>query len=84
MFLVKKFIPRIVYFSNSEAMAARNAVLSQSPEFKDVRTRAFTNATVVYDLLTVALVRWKQYTLLQEVRKNYFSIMAFCGTNLPR
>ena len=56
----------------SEAMAAKNAVLSQSPEFKDARTRAFTNATVVYDLLTVALVRWKQFSLLQEVY--YFEI----------
>lgn len=55
-------------------MAAKNAVLSQSPEFKDARVRAFTNATVVYDLLTVALVRWKQFSLLQEVsNERYFS-----------
>lgn len=51
----------------SEAMAARNAVLSQSSEFKEARVRALTNAIAVYDLLTVVLVRWRQFTLLQEV-----------------
>lgn len=50
----------------SEAMAARNAVLSQSPEFKEARLRAFSNATAIYDLLTVALIRWRQFSLLQE------------------
>lgn len=49
-------------------MAARNAVLSQSSEFKEARVRALTNAIAVYDLLTVILVCWKQFTLLQEVR----------------
>lgn len=48
-------------------MAARNAVLSQSSEFKEARVRALTNAVAVYDLLTVVLVRWRQFTLLQEV-----------------
>ena len=51
----------------SEAMAARNAVLSQSPEFKEARVRAQSNATAVYDLLTIALCRWRQFSLLQEV-----------------
>lgn len=51
----------------SESMAVREAVLSQSPEFKDVRIRAYTNASAVYDLLTVALVRWGQVDLLSEV-----------------
>ena len=51
----------------SEAMAVREAVLSQSPEFKDARIRAFSNATAVYDLLAVALVRWGQVNLLHEV-----------------
>lgn len=54
-------------FYCSEAMAARNAVLSQSSEFKEARVRALTNAIAVYDLLTVVLVRWRQFTLLQEV-----------------
>lgn len=48
-------------------MAARNAVLSQSPEFKEARVRALSNATGVYDLLTIALCRWRQFSLLQEV-----------------
>lgn len=50
----------------SEAMAVRDAVLSQSPEFKDARLRAFENATAVYDLLTLAVVRWHQVELLHE------------------
>lgn len=48
-------------------MAARNAVLSQSPEFKDARIRAFSLATAIYDLLTFALVLWGQYSMLYEV-----------------
>ena len=48
-------------------MAVRDAVLSQSPEFKEARSRALSNAISVYDLLTVALVRWGQVALLHEV-----------------
>lgn len=48
-------------------MAVRNAVLSQSPEFKEAKLSAFQDATMVYDLLTVATVRWGQVPLLQEV-----------------
>ncbi|KAF7989409.1 hypothetical protein HCN44_008083 [Aphidius gifuensis] len=50
----------------SEAMAVREAVLSQSPEFKEARLRAFENATAVYDLMTIAIVRWNQIDLLHE------------------
>ncbi|XP_012231567.1 tetratricopeptide repeat protein 7B isoform X2 [Linepithema humile] len=50
----------------SEAMAVRDAVLSQSPEFKEARIHAFENATAVYDLLTVVVVRWSQVELLHE------------------
>lgn len=50
----------------SEAMAVRDTVLSQSPEFKDARIHAFENATAVYDLLTIAVVRWGQVGLLHE------------------
>ncbi|XP_014242615.1 tetratricopeptide repeat protein 7B isoform X2 [Cimex lectularius] len=50
----------------SDAMAGREAVLSQSPEFKEARIRALTNATAVYDLLTIVLVRWGQVDLLHE------------------
>lgn len=53
-------------------MAARNAVLSQSPEFKDARIRAFSLATAIYDLLTFALVLWGQYNMLYEVCFNVY------------
>lgn len=51
----------------AESMAVRNAVLSQSPEFKEARLSAYQDATTVYDLLTAATVRWGQIALLQEV-----------------
>ncbi|KAL7301291.1 hypothetical protein TKK_0006030 [Trichogramma kaykai] len=49
-----------------EAMAGKNAVLSQSPEFKEARVRAYQNACAIYDLLCVCVVRWNQVELLQE------------------
>lgn len=67
------FIPRNEYEETilllliSEAMAVRDAVLSQSPEFKEARIHAFENATAIYDLLTVVVVRWSQVELLHEV-----------------
>ncbi|XP_043275084.1 tetratricopeptide repeat protein 7B isoform X2 [Venturia canescens] len=66
------FVPRneneemILLLLISEAMAVRDAVLSQSPEFKEARLHAFENATAVYDLLTVVVVRWSQVELLFE------------------
>ncbi|XP_017787573.1 PREDICTED: tetratricopeptide repeat protein 7B isoform X2 [Habropoda laboriosa] len=66
------FVPRNEYEETilllliSEAMAVRDAVLSQSPEFKDARIHAFENATAVYDLLTEVVVRWSQVDLLYE------------------
>lgn len=59
----------------AEAMAVRNAVLSQSPEFKEVRLSAYQDAMAVYDLLTIATVRWGQIMLLQEV-KFYIIVLA--------
>lgn len=56
-----------IWYFYSEAMAVREAVLSQSPEFKEARIRALSNATIIYDLLTIALVRWGQVSLLYEV-----------------
>lgn len=53
----------------AESMAVRNAVLSQSPEFKEARLNAYQDATTVYDLLTLATVRWGQAGLLQEVSR---------------
>jgi tetratricopeptide (TPR) repeat protein len=50
----------------SEALANRDAVLSQSPEFRVARTHALGNATAVYDLLTLAAVRWAQMPFLHD------------------
>jgi tetratricopeptide repeat protein 7 len=50
----------------SEALANRDAVLSQSPEFRVARTFALGNATAVYDLLTLATVRWGQMLFLND------------------
>lgn len=69
-----QFIPRkeneevILALLVAESMAVRNAVLSQSPEFKEARLSAYHDATTVYDLLAIATVRWGQVALLQEVR----------------
>ncbi|XP_068086272.1 tetratricopeptide repeat protein 7B isoform X2 [Anabrus simplex] len=66
------FVPRnaneeiILLLLISEAMAVRDAVLSQSPEFKEARIHAYGNATAIYDLLTIALVRWGHVDLLHE------------------
>lgn len=59
-------------------MAVREAVLSQSPEFKEARIRAYGSASAVYDLLTVALVRWGQVDLLTEVSPYllYYKVLA--------
>ncbi|XP_069961151.1 tetratricopeptide repeat protein 7B-like isoform X2 [Cherax quadricarinatus] len=67
------FIPKnineeiILLLLISEAMAVREAVLSQSPEFKNARVHAYDNATAVYDLLCIALARRKQFKILIEV-----------------
>nr|CAD7587033.1 unnamed protein product [Timema genevievae] len=66
------FVPRneneeiILLLLISEAMAARDAVLSQSPEFKEARMHAYDNATAIYDLMAIALVRWGHVELLHE------------------
>lgn len=76
------FVPRNEYEETilllliSEAMAVRDAVLSQSPEFKEARIHAFENATAVYDLLTVVVVRWSQVELLHEVKTVFFSFLS--------
>ncbi|KMQ92858.1 tetratricopeptide repeat protein 7b [Lasius niger] len=77
------FVPRNEYEETilllliSEAMAVRDAVLSQSPEFKEARIHAFENATAVYDLLTVVVVRWSQVELLYEVKTSFERAMKF-------
>ncbi|XP_063224947.1 tetratricopeptide repeat protein 7B [Bacillus rossius redtenbacheri] len=69
---INLFVPRneneeiLLLLLISEAMAARDAVLSQTPEFKEARMRAYDNATAVYDLMAIALVRWGHMDLLRE------------------
>ncbi|KAI9556045.1 hypothetical protein GHT06_018612 [Daphnia sinensis] len=50
----------------SEAMAVRDAVLSQSPEFRELRKASMRNATVVYDLLIVCCIQHGQTAMLCE------------------
>ena len=50
-------------------MAVRDTVLSQSPEFKQTRERANTAATVLHDLMAVALAPSRRYQILIEVRE---------------
>ncbi|TMW53219.1 hypothetical protein DOY81_001695 [Sarcophaga bullata] len=67
-----QFVPRnqqeetILLLLIAEALAVRDTVLSQSPEFRVARTHAMGNATAVYDLLTLATVRWGLLQLLNE------------------
>nr|XP_020141184.1 tetratricopeptide repeat protein 7B isoform X2 [Microcebus murinus] len=50
----------------SESMANRDAVLSRIPEHKSDRLISLQSASVVYDLLTIALGRRGQYEMLSE------------------
>ncbi|XP_054985781.1 tetratricopeptide repeat protein 7B isoform X6 [Sorex araneus] len=50
----------------SESMANRDAVLSRTPEHRDDRLISLQSASVVYDLLTIALGRRGQYEMLSE------------------
>lgn len=66
------FIPKnqheetILLLLVSESLSVKDAVLSQSPEFKMVRQHAMDNATAVYDLLSLATVRWGLGSLLND------------------
>lgn len=50
----------------SESMANRDAVLSRIPEHKNDRIISLQSASIVYDLLTIALGRRGQYEMLSE------------------
>ncbi|KAE8586207.1 hypothetical protein XENTR_v10021593 [Xenopus tropicalis] len=50
----------------SESMANRDAVLSRIPEHKNDRIISLQSASVVYDLLTIALGRRGQFEMLSE------------------
>lgn len=68
----QQFTPRnqqeevILLLLIAEALAVRDTVLSQSPEFKQARQHAMGNVTAVYDLLALATVRWGLVQLLNE------------------
>uniref|UniRef100_A0A8C0LZD6 Tetratricopeptide repeat domain 7B n=1 Tax=Canis lupus familiaris TaxID=9615 RepID=A0A8C0LZD6_CANLF len=53
----------------SESMANRDAVLSRIPEHKSDRLISLQSASVVYDLLTIALGRRGQYEMLSELEE---------------
>lgn len=59
-------------------MAARDAVLSQTPEFKDARILAYKNATALYDLITISLVRWGYIDVVLEVKVLFDLFLLFC------
>uniref|UniRef100_A0A1L8DM18 Putative calmodulin-binding protein n=1 Tax=Nyssomyia neivai TaxID=330878 RepID=A0A1L8DM18_9DIPT len=67
-----QFMPRnqpeetILLLLIAESLAVRDAVLSVSPEFRDVRSHTIGNATAIYDLLALATVRWGLASLLHQ------------------
>nr|XP_006638694.1 PREDICTED: tetratricopeptide repeat protein 7A isoform X1 [Lepisosteus oculatus] len=50
----------------SESMANRDAVISRAPEQQEARSNSLQDATSVYDLLSIAMARRGQYTMLSE------------------
>lgn len=50
----------------AEAMAVRDTVLSQSPEYHEIRKTAMRNATATYDLLTICCTHHGLTTMLSE------------------
>lgn len=56
-----------VLLSSMLFQANRDAVLSRIPEHKSDRLISLQSASVVYDLLTIALGRRGQYEMLSEV-----------------
>ncbi len=49
-----------------EAMAARDVVLSQSSEFREIRKNAMSNVTAIFDLLTISCTHHGQINMLCE------------------
>nr|XP_049703468.1 tetratricopeptide repeat protein 7B isoform X1 [Helicoverpa armigera]XP_049703469.1 tetratricopeptide repeat protein 7B isoform X2 [Helicoverpa armigera]XP_049703470.1 tetratricopeptide repeat protein 7B isoform X3 [Helicoverpa armigera]XP_049703471.1 tetratricopeptide repeat protein 7B isoform X4 [Helicoverpa armigera]XP_049703472.1 tetratricopeptide repeat protein 7B isoform X5 [Helicoverpa armigera] len=69
---INQFVPRneyeevVLLLLVGEAMAVRDAVLSQSAEFEAARAHALRNAIAVTDLLALAATRWGQLCLVLE------------------
>lgn len=51
----------------AEEIAVRDTVLSQAVEFQSVRRAALDSVKNIYDLLAVAVVRWRQASVLNDV-----------------
>ncbi|KOB76817.1 putative tetratricopeptide repeat protein 7B, partial [Operophtera brumata] len=75
VWLALQFVPRNEYeevmllLLVGEAMAARDAVLSQSAEFEVARAHALSNAVALIDLLVVCAARWGLLAPVLEVRR---------------
>lgn len=54
--------------------ANRDAVLSRIPEHNSDRIISLQSASVVYDLLTIALGRRGQYEMLSEVNNPFLAL----------
>ncbi|XP_037296214.1 tetratricopeptide repeat protein 7B [Manduca sexta] len=69
---INQFVPRneheeaVLLVLVGEAMAARDAVLSQSGEFEAARAHALRTACAVLDLLALLAARWAQLSLVLE------------------
>ncbi|XP_014672709.1 PREDICTED: tetratricopeptide repeat protein 7B-like [Priapulus caudatus] len=50
----------------AEVMANREAVLTRAPDYQKQRVQSLKNCQVIYDLLTMILVRRAQYSMLCE------------------
>ncbi|CAK1555070.1 unnamed protein product [Leptosia nina] len=67
-----QFVPRneyeevVLVLVVGEAMAVRDAVLSQSGEFEAARAHSLQNAVALIDLLALAATRWGQLPLVLE------------------
>ena len=55
----------------TQGMANKDAVLERRPEHTQSRLHTYDNATAVYDLLAIALVRRSNCSILTEVRNNF-------------
>ena len=51
----------------SEYFASKDAVLSQDPSAVVERKRTYEAATMTYDLLSVALVRFRHFKMISDV-----------------
>ncbi|XP_038214313.1 tetratricopeptide repeat protein 7B [Zerene cesonia] len=69
---INQFVPRneyeevVLVLVVGEAMAVRDAVLSQSAEFELARAHSLRNAAALADLLALAALRWGQLPLVLE------------------